>query len=186
MEDKESFNIKSLENKPKYKKGEYYPFDYFCSDIGTVYYYIHSNKIDIRKYDLKYEDIISYLEKIKDDRDYYYSKLHSIESLFLPFIYILGCIFILVFIYCLELIIYKFVYYHFNFTSDDNMFVKILHPCSICLMILTIIYIFKNDVFGDMLRYLINKKYKKKSQDNPIIEKLIEDISFQEYMSKKQ
>lgn len=186
MEDIEKFDVfKSLKRKPKYKKGKYYPFDYFSSDINIVYDYINFNKIDISKYNLKYNDITSYLEKIKDDRKYYYSKRDSIERLISPLIPIFGFFFIIFFILILETIIYKFVYYLFNFTSDDNLFIKILHPCSICLMIFTLIYIFINDDFYNMLRYLINKKYKKKSQDNPIIEKLIEDINFQEYMSQK-
>lgn len=164
------------------------PFDYFSSNLSCVYLYL--NKIDLDKHSVQETDIYEYVRTIEHDRDIFNQKYNKWKNIFLGFEDIIGAFLVFFIGWC---ILCPLVYYVIKsiinikyLSQDGNVVHTMFYGCAFCYLVFIIYKIFKNEYFSKKYRYFLLKKSKNKSQYNPVIEKIINECLYEEYLVEKK
>ncbi|MBR1492796.1 MAG: hypothetical protein IJ610_08655 [Bacteroidaceae bacterium] len=148
---------------------EYQKFDYFSTSDDKLW--IH--KCNLEKYGLTLSEVKDYIYQMNKDRLQWEEKRKKFDE-WGPVLQLFVSV-VAVFIYALISTI------SYEIFKESSYICTTLSTCFLFLLVVFEYYIWKNVKVLNRYDKWLEKKYKKKTQYNPIIEKLLDDANFEHW-----
>lgn len=148
---------------------EYFKFDYFSTSLSDMW--VH--KCNPEEYGLTISEVEDYIYQMKEDRRLWDEKRKELDQwgpLLQLFVSLSA-----VFIYALLCVIFSEIF------KENRSVCFILASIFIFLLIGYEIHIWKNSSILNKYNRWMERKYKKRTQYNPVIEKLLDDANFEHW-----
>lgn len=149
---------------------QYFKFDYFSTRTSDLWY----NRLNLEQYGLTSMEVYDYIKQMEKDRENWHEKWNKLTkwglllqiagSIAIPFILIL-----VKYEICVLLDIY----------DTESIINNIISIIVFLVFIGLEIYIWVFEIISGLYDIWLEKKYKKRSQYNPVIEKLLDDANFE-------
>ncbi len=151
---------------------QYKPFDYFLSPIDY-----RENKKKLEEYGLNCQEVYEYQLVRKNDIERWNKKARIIERLafFVQFLVSFS-------IFVLMLYVKQYLYYRWGIEDEDSMANEFLVYSSMGVAVGLIWLLWKHQIVVRMFGLWAIDRYRIKSQNNPIIEKYIDDCNWDTYI----
>lgn len=151
---------------------QYFKFDYFSTPTSDLWY----NGLNLEQYGLTSMEVYDYIKQMEKDREKWYEKrkkftrwgllLQIVVSIAIPFILIL-----IKYEICVLLDIY----------DTESIINNIISIIAFLVFLGLEIYIWVFEIISGIYDIWLEKKYKKRTQYNSVIEKLLDDANFEHW-----
>ena len=151
---------------------QYKPFDYFLSPIDY-----RENKKKLEEYGLNCQEVYEYQLVRKNDIERWNKKARIIERLAFSVQFLVSFS-----IFVLMLYVKQYLYYRWGIEDEDSMANEFLVYSSMGVAVGLIWLLWKHQIVVRMFGLWAIDRYRIKSQNNPIIEKYIDDCNWDTYI----
>lgn len=153
----------------------YFKFDYFSTSITDLWY--GYDRLNLEYYGLTSTEVSHYINQMIKDRERWNEKEKKTQDVGY-WIHLFASIFA---IPILLIIIKQHVCVLLDVYDEDSIINNLLSIIFFILIGWMEFHIWKNETIINIYNNWIEKKYKKRSQHNPVIEKFLDDANFEHW-----